>query len=283
MTDMGSDDVAVVVSREEDDAWEAEVLPQSLTGDLAGLIQALRQQPSIGGTFGLVAVGDDFFVALRVVGGQVSVFLSDLTAALDWPLARQVMEYLEIDLPGDDDDLDQVLPAGDLSIFADLGIDEMDLGMLAGDLDLFPDEALAIIARKLGFGHALEVPVGAVILGPAGDVLSRAHNQRESDADPTAHAEILAIRAAARALGSWRLEGCTLVVTLEPCPMCAGAVVAARIGRVVYGAADPKAGAAGSLWDIPRDRRLNHRAQVIGGVLAEESAALLREFFARRR
>ena len=128
-----------------------------------------------------------------------------------------------------------------------------------------------------------EVPVGAVILGPAGDVLSRAHNQRESDADPTAHAEILAIRAAARALGSWRLEGCTLVVTLEPCPMCAGAVVAARIGRVVYGAADPKAGAAGSLWNIPRDRRLNHRAQVIGGVLAEESAALLREFFARRR
>jgi tRNA(adenine34) deaminase len=128
-----------------------------------------------------------------------------------------------------------------------------------------------------------EVPVGAVVLGPGGHVLSRAHNQRERDADPTAHAEILAIRAAARAIGSWRLEGCTLVVTLEPCPMCAGAVVAARIGRVVYGAADPKAGAAGSLWDIPRDRRLNHRAEVIGGVLAEESAALLREFFARRR
>ncbi len=128
-----------------------------------------------------------------------------------------------------------------------------------------------------------EVPVGAVVLGPGGDVLARAHNQRESDADPTAHAEILAIRAAARAIGSWRLEGCTLVVTLEPCPMCAGAVVAARIGRVVYGAADPKAGAAGTLWDIPRDRRLNHRAEVIGGVLAEECAALLREFFARRR
>jgi tRNA(adenine34) deaminase len=128
-----------------------------------------------------------------------------------------------------------------------------------------------------------EVPVGAVILGPGGDVLARAHNQRERGADPTAHAEILAIRAAAHALGTWRLEGCTLVVTLEPCPMCAGAVVAARIGRVVFGAADPKAGAAGSLWDIPRDRRLNHRADVIGGVLAEESAALLREFFARRR
>ncbi len=163
MTDMGSDDVAVVVYREEDDAWQAEVLPQALTGDLAGLIQALRQQPSIGGTFGLVAVGDDFFVALRVAGGQVSVFLSDLTAALDWPLARQVMDYLGIDLPEDDDDLDQVLPAGDLSIFADLGIDEMDLGMLAGDLDLFPDEALAIIARKLGFGHALERALDAAV------------------------------------------------------------------------------------------------------------------------
>jgi putative tRNA adenosine deaminase-associated protein len=155
MTDTGSDGVAVVVYREEEDAWEADVLPTALTGDLAGLIHALHQQPSIGGTFGLVAVGDDFFVALRMIGGQVSVFLSDLTAAVDWPLARQVLDYLEIELP-EDEDLDQVLPAGDLSIFADLGIDEMDLGMLAGDLDLFPDEALAIIARKLGFGHALE-------------------------------------------------------------------------------------------------------------------------------
>ena len=155
MTDTGSDDVAVIVHREEDDAWEADVLPTALTEDLAGLIQALRQQPSIGGTFGLVAVGDDFFVALRAIGGQVTVFLSDLTAALDWPLARQVLQHLEIELP-DDEDLDQVLPAGDLSIFADLGIDEMDLGMLAGNLDLFPDEALAIIARKLGFGHTLD-------------------------------------------------------------------------------------------------------------------------------
>ena len=155
MTDMGSDDVAVVVYREEDDAWEAEVLPQALTSDLAGLIHGLRQQPSIGGTFGLVAVGDDFFVALRVVGGQVSVFLSDLTASVDWPLARQVLEYLDIPVP-DDEDLDQVLPVGDLSIFADLGIDEMDLGALAGDLDLFPDEVLASIARRLGFGPAME-------------------------------------------------------------------------------------------------------------------------------
>lgn len=154
MTDTGSDDVAVIVYR-EDDAWEADVLPVALTEDLAGLIQALRQQPSMGGTIGLAAIGDDFFVALRVIGGQVSVFLSDLTAAVDWPLARQVLDHLEIEL-ADDEDLDQVLPVGDLSIFADLGIDEMDLGMLAGDLDLFPDEALAIIGRKLGFGHALE-------------------------------------------------------------------------------------------------------------------------------
>ena len=155
MTDPGSDDVAVIVYREEDDAWEADVLPTALTEDLAGLIQALRQQPSIGGTFGLAAVGDDFFVVLRAIGGQVSVFLSDLTAAVDWPLARQVLDHLGIELP-EDEDLDQVLPVGDLSIFADLGIDEMDLGMLAGDLDLFPDESLAIIARKLGFGHALD-------------------------------------------------------------------------------------------------------------------------------
>jgi len=128
-----------------------------------------------------------------------------------------------------------------------------------------------------------EVPVGAVVLGPDGAPLARAHNQRESDADPTAHAEIVAIRAAGRALGSWHLDGCTLVVTLEPCTMCAGAVVAARIARVVYGAADPKAGAAGSLWDVLRDRRLNHRAEVVGGILAEECGALLREFFAQRR
>lgn len=128
-----------------------------------------------------------------------------------------------------------------------------------------------------------EVPVGAVVLDPAGALLTRAHNQRESDADPTAHAEIVAIRAAGRALGSWHLDGCTLVVTLEPCTMCAGAVVAARIARVVYGAADPKAGAAGSLWDVLRDRRLNHRAEVVGGILAEECGALLQEFFAHRR
>jgi putative tRNA adenosine deaminase-associated protein len=154
MTETGSDDVAVIVYR-EDDTWEAGLLPVALTEDLAGLITALRQQPGIGGAIGLAAVGDDFFVAVRVVAGQASVFLSDLTAAVDWPLARQVLGHLDLEVP-EDEDLDQVLPAGDLSIFADLGIDEMDLGMLAGDLDLFPDEALAIIARKIGFGQAFE-------------------------------------------------------------------------------------------------------------------------------
>ena len=154
MTDSESDDVAVIVYR-EDDTWDVDLLPTALTEDLAGLIQVLRQQPSIGGTIGLAAVQDDFFIAARVIGGQASVFLSDLTAALDWPLARQVMGYLDLEVP-EDEDLDQVLPAGDLSIFADLGLDEMDLGMIAGNLDLFPDEALAIIARKLGFGQAYE-------------------------------------------------------------------------------------------------------------------------------
>ncbi len=163
MTDVNGGNVAVIVYR-EDEAWETEILPVALTEDLAGLIHALRQQPSIGGTIGLVAVGDDFFVALRLLGGQISVFLSDLTAAVDWPLAHQVLEYLDIPIPGEDD-LDQVLPAGDMSIFANLGVDEMELGAISGNLDLFPDEALASIARRLGFGPALDRALDAV-LGP---------------------------------------------------------------------------------------------------------------------
>jgi putative tRNA adenosine deaminase-associated protein len=154
MTDMSASDFAVVVYR-EDDVWEVDVLPAALTESLDGLILAMRQQPSIGGAIGLAAVGDDFFVALRVLGSQVSVFLSDVTASVDWPLARQVLDYLDIPVP-DEEDLDQVLPVGDMSIFADLGLDEMDLGALSGNLDLFPDEVLASIARRLGFGPALE-------------------------------------------------------------------------------------------------------------------------------
>jgi putative tRNA adenosine deaminase-associated protein len=136
----------------------------ALTEDLSGLIHALKQQPSVGGTIGLAAVGDDFFVALRVLGTQVSVFLSDVTAAVDWTLARQALEYLGIPLP-EDEELDQVLPAGDLSIFADLGVDEMELGALSGDLDLFPDEVLASLAVRLGFGQAMERALESA-LGP---------------------------------------------------------------------------------------------------------------------
>ena len=128
-----------------------------------------------------------------------------------------------------------------------------------------------------------DVPVGAVVLGAGGEVLGTGRNAREADQDPTAHAEVLALRAAAAAAGSWRLDGATLVVTLEPCAMCAGAAVLARVARVVYGAADPKAGAAGSVVDLLRDRRLNHRPEVVTGVRVEESAALLRAFFAGRR
>ncbi len=129
-----------------------------------------------------------------------------------------------------------------------------------------------------------DVPVGAVVVAADGTELARAVNAREALGDPTAHAEILAIREAARVLGDgWRLEGATLAVTLEPCTMCAGALVMARVGRVVFGAWEPKTGAVGSLWDVVRDRRLNHRPEVRGGVLAQECAKVLEDFFARQR
>ncbi len=141
------------------------------------------------------------------------------------------------------------------------------------------DRALA--EAKLALAHD-DVPVGAVVV-QGGRVVAQAHNRREVDADPTAHAEILAVRAAARALGSWRLDGCSLYVTLEPCTMCAGAVVVSRLARLVFGAYDDKAGAVGSLWDVVRDRRLNHRPEVVTGVLVDECTFLLREFFASHR
>ncbi|MFJ6939189.1 tRNA adenosine(34) deaminase TadA [Streptomyces sp. NPDC101132] len=127
-----------------------------------------------------------------------------------------------------------------------------------------------------------DVPVGAVVLAPDGSVLATGHNEREATGDPTAHAEVLALRRAAARLGEWRLNGCTLVVTLEPCVMCAGALVQSRVARVVFGAADDKAGAAGSLWDLVRDRRLNHRPEVITGVLGEECSTRLTAFFRDR-
>ncbi|MFF3326062.1 tRNA adenosine(34) deaminase TadA [Streptomyces sp. NPDC002889] len=127
-----------------------------------------------------------------------------------------------------------------------------------------------------------DVPVGAVVLAADGSVLATGHNEREATGDPTAHAEILAIRRAAARLGEWRLTDCTLVVTLEPCTMCAGAIVQSRVARVIYGARDEKAGAAGSLWDVVRDRRLNHRPEVVLGVLEDECANQLRRFFRDR-
>ena len=140
-------------------------------------------------------------------------------------------------------------------------------------------------AEAKAAAEAGEVPVGAVVVDARGERLSSAGNRRESEQDPTAHAELVAIREAARRSGSWRLEGATIYVTLEPCAMCAGAMVLARIERLVYGAADPKAGWCGSLGDLARDPRLNHRLEVVSGVLAEECGALLREFFSglRRR
>jgi len=130
--------------------------------------------------------------------------------------------------------------------------------------------------------HA-DVPVGAVVIDQAGTVVGRGHNERELSRDPTAHAEMLAIRSAAVRRGQWRLAGCTLVVTLEPCAMCAGAIVLSRLDRVVFGAFDAKAGAVGSLWDIVRDRRLNHRPEVVAGVLEEECGVLLSDWFTQHR
>ena len=131
--------------------------------------------------------------------------------------------------------------------------------------------------------NTADVPIGAVVIGPGGNIIGTGRNEREATGDPTGHAEMLAIRAAARRLGSWRLEDCTLVVTLEPCIMCAGAAVLARVPRVVFGAWDPKAGAAGSVFDVLRERRLNHWVEVFPGVREDECGALLRDFFGAQR
>jgi tRNA(adenine34) deaminase len=147
-----------------------------------------------------------------------------------------------------------------------------------------PDDdvmALAVAEAQRALEHH-DVPIGAVVVH-GGEVIARGHNEREARGDPTAHAEIIALRSAARALGSWRVLDSTLYVTLEPCAMCAGAIVLARVPRVVYGCADPKAGAAGSVLDVLAEPRLNHRPEVVGGVLADRCAALLVAFFAARR
>jgi tRNA(adenine34) deaminase len=148
-------------------------------------------------------------------------------------------------------------------------------------VDLDAAMGLALDEAAAAVRHA-DVPVGAVVLRD-GEVIASRHNERERSGDPTAHAEILALRDAAEVVGSWRLEGTTLVVTLEPCPMCAGALVAARVDAVVFGAADPKAGACGSLYNLCVDPRLNHEVEVVAGVRADEAAALLAHFFQQRR
>ncbi len=149
-------------------------------------------------------------------------------------------------------------------------------------MDLAQAMGQALEEAQAAPGHG-DVPVGAVLLGPGGDVVATDHNRREERQDPTAHAEMLVLAAAARAAGSWRLARHTLVVTLEPCAMCAMAAVWARLERIVYGAADPKAGAAWSLYNIPQDARLNHRIDLVHGVREAECAALLEEFFRARR
>ncbi len=163
MTDVSDTDFAIIVYREEDQ-WEADALPAAVTGDLDALLQAQRRQPSIGGTIGFVGVGDDFFLVVRMFGDEVTMFLSDLTAAVDYPLARQVLEWLDIPVPADDE-LDQVLPAGDMSIFADLGLDEMELGAMSADLDLYPEDAVIGIADRLRFGDAVDRALD-IALGP---------------------------------------------------------------------------------------------------------------------
>ena len=153
----------------------------------------------------------------------------------------------------------------------------------AGDLDVDVWMEAALVEARAALEHG-DVPVGAVVVHrPTGEIVARGHNERERSGDPTAHAELLALREAARLAGTWRLDDHALVATLEPCPMCAGAVWAARVGLLVYGAADPKAGSAGSLYNLAADPRLNHATEVVRGVRAGECAALLTDFFAGRR
>jgi tRNA(adenine34) deaminase len=156
-------------------------------------------------------------------------------------------------------------------------------GLVTGYEATFLPAMRAALAEAEAAVATGDVPVGAVVLDEAGSIVARGRNRREALGDPTAHAELDAIRAAARGCGGWRLDGMTLVVTLEPCTMCAGAITVARLSRLVFGAADPRAGAVGSLWDVVRDQRLTPVPEVIGGVLADECLAVIRRFFAERR
>ncbi len=154
---------------------------------------------------------------------------------------------------------------------------------MAGTQDAYTHAMrIALTEARTASQHG-DVPIGAVVLDASGDVVGVGHNRREADADPLAHAEVLALKAAAASLETWRLDDCTLVVTLEPCTMCAGAVVQARVGRLVFGAWNDDMGAVGTLWDVVRDRRLHHRPEVVSGVLADECSLLVQQFFAEHR
>lgn len=155
--------------------------------------------------------------------------------------------------------------------------------MVTGYEASFEPAMRAALAEAEAAAAVGDVPVGAVVTDASGAVIARGRNRREADGDPTGHAELDAIRAAAQAIGEWRLDGLTLVVTLEPCTMCAGAITNARLSRLVFGATDPRAGAVGSLWDVVRDQRLTPVPEVISGVLADECVAAIRQFFAERR
>lgn len=154
---------------------------------------------------------------------------------------------------------------------------------MAGTQDSYIDAMRIALTEARTASQRGDIPIGAVVLDASGDVVGAGHNRREADADPLAHAEVLALKAAAESLGTWRLDDCTLVVTLEPCTMCAGAVVQSRVGRLVFGAWNDEMGAVGTLWDVVRDRRLHHRPEVVSGVLADECSLLLQQFFAEHR
>lgn len=161
MVDTDLDECSAVVVYREDGAWQSGLLPEVLTEDLEGLLQAVRQQSGDGGSFALVDVAHEFFVVVRVLQGQEMLLLSDVTASVAWDLALQVVEHLDLDVPAEDD-LDEVLPAGDLGIFADLGLDEMEMGMVLSDTELYADEVLDALARRLGFAESYERVVAAL-------------------------------------------------------------------------------------------------------------------------
>ena len=306
-------DFALVAYREEG-VWQVRELDEAKAGsDLDGFARSCAASPVTPARSAWCPSTRTSSCWSGCSAPRPGILLSDVTAATDWPIARSVVDQLELPLPDDEEEQE---PAGDLDIVADLGLGAMDMGALLDDVDLYPDEMLGDIAAKLGFGALYDDAVGVRPVtssmtpgsgprpwgGPrrgacgAGHVrrthrgggARRGRRRRRPGPQPAgggrrphrARRGGRAPRGGGRR-GEWRLGGCTLVVTLEPCTMCAGAVVLSRVDRLVFAAFDEKAGAVGSLWDVVRDRRLNHRPEVVSGVRADESTDLLRTFFAR--